>query len=71
MTSEVIAENVSIFANVAEVHAAAARLEEKQPIKVGDERVAGLVNSDEDCLTCLGELAEEPHDVGGGLSIEA
>ena len=71
MFREVLAQDVRVLPNVAEVDGPAASLEEEQPVKVLEQESVRLVNSDEDRLSGGGEFAKEADDVVGGLAVEA
>jgi hypothetical protein len=68
--SEVLAKDVRVFADVAEVDGASTGLEEKETVEVLEEHRVRLVDRAEDGLTGGGELAEKTNDVVGGLTIE-
>ena len=70
VAAEVVEQNVGIFADVAEVDAFAAFLQEEEAVEVFEEGRVRLVDGAEDALAGGGELAEESNDVEGGLGVE-
>ena len=67
---EVVLDGLRVVADLAEVDRLAALGEKQEGVELGEELLGRLVDSDEDGLADVGELAEETDGVVGGLAIE-